>query len=109
MEQKYQIAVIPDATEFDIDEALLTVDGSTSVTYNNSSQDDVFVSAYVGETQMFCKFEDKGNFVFNPTGLDAGFGGLSVFHLETELFAGPDGLPVKTQVFSGETIPVDIK
>ena len=46
---------------------------------------------------------------FNPSGLDTGFGGLSVFDLETELFAGPDGLPVKTQVFSGETLPIDIK
>ena len=104
-----EFAMIPDATEFDINESLLSVDGSTSISYNNSSLEEVFVSAYVGETQMFCKFEDKGSFVFNPTGLDTGFGGLSVFHLETELFAGPDGLPVKTQVFSGETLPIDIK
>jgi len=25
------------------------------------------------------------------------------------LFAGPDGLPIRTQVFSGETIPLEIK
>ena len=101
--------MIPDATEFDISDSLLSVDGSMSISYNNSSLEEVFVSAYVGETQMFCKFEDKGSFVFNPTGLDTGFGGLSVYHLETELFAGPDGLPVKTQVFSGETIPFNVK
>ena len=74
-----QFAVIPDATEFDISESLLSVDGSKSISYNNPSQEEVFVSAYVGETQMFCKFEDKGNFVFKSTGLDAGFGGFLSF------------------------------
>jgi hypothetical protein len=104
-----QFAVIPDATEFRTNDTVLSVDGSLSVSYDNSSQEEVFVSAQVGETQMFCKFEDNGNFVFDSTGLDNGFGGLSVFHLETELFAGPDGLPIRTQVFSGESIAIDVK
>ena len=104
-----EFAMIPDATEFDFSGDMMTVDGNTSVSYNNSSQNHVFVSAYVGETQMFCKFEDKGSFVFNPTGMDTGFGGLSVFHLESEFFAGPDGLPIRTQVFSGETMPIDVQ
>ena len=103
-------AIIPTATNIDSNgDASLSLGASLSVSYDGYDQDEVFVSAYSGDTQMFCKFEDNGRFTIQSTGLSSGWGGLSVFHLETDLFAGPDGLPIRTQVFSGGTIPLDIK
>ena len=103
-------AIIPTATNIDSNgDASLSLGASLSVSYDGYDQDEVFVSAYSGDTQMFCKFEDDGNFTIQSTGLSSGWGGLSVFHLETDLLAGPDGLPIRTQVFSGGTIPLDIK
>jgi hypothetical protein len=80
-----------------------------SVTYDGHDAEEVFVSVYSGDTRMFCKFEDDGRFTIQSSGLSEGWGGLSVYHLETDLFAGPDGLPIRTQVFSGETIPLEIQ
>lgn len=103
-------AIIPTATNIDSNgDASLSLGANLSVSYDGYDQDEVFVSAYSGDTQMFCKFEDDGNFTIQSTGLSSGWGGLSVFHLETDLLAGPDGLPIRTQVFSGGTIPLDIK
>ena len=103
-------AIIPTATNIDSNgDASLSLGASLSDSYDGYDQDEVFVSAYSGDTQMFCKFEDDGNFTIQSTGLSSGWGGLSVFHLETDLLAGPDGLPIRTQVFSGGTIPLDIK
>ena len=63
----------------------------------------------VGETMMVCKFDDDGHFTLNSNGLDEGFGGLAIQHVSTNLFQGPDGLPIRTQVFSGESIVIDVQ
>tara|TARA_R110000824_G_scaffold81916_1_gene205661 strand:- start:2265 stop:4154 length:1890 start_codon:yes stop_codon:yes gene_type:complete len=100
---------IPSAVEFNTNDSMLTLDNTLSVSYKNFTDGEVFVTAFVGETQMICKFEDTGRFNLSSTGLDAGFGGLSIQHIETNLFAGPDGLPIKTQVFSGESMTLSVK
>ena len=102
-------AVVPTATDINNDETTMSIGSSLSVTYEGSDQEHVFVSVYSSDSQMFCKFEDDGQFTIQSSGLSEGWGGLSVYHLETDLFAGPDGLPIRTQVFSGETIPLEIQ
>jgi hypothetical protein len=100
---------VPTATDINTDESSLSIGSSLSVTYDGHDAEEVFVSVYSGDTQMFCKFEDDGQLTIQSSGLTEGWGGISVFHLETDLFAGPDGLPIRTQVFSGETIPLEIQ
>ena len=102
-------AVVPTATDINTEETSLSIGSSLSVTYDGLDAEEVFVSVYSGDTQMFCKFEDDGQLTIQSSGLSEGWGGISVFHLETDLFAGPDGLPIRTQVFSGETIPLEIQ
>jgi hypothetical protein len=103
-------AVVPTAIDIDNNgDTSLSLGSSLSLTYDGYDAEEVFVSVYSDDTQMFCKFEDDGQFTIQSSGLSEGWGGLSVFHLETDLFAGPDGLPIRTQVFSGETIPLDIQ
>jgi len=102
-------ATIPTAVEFDANDDTLTLNNTLAVSYDNFTNGEVFVTAFVGESQMMCKFEDNGRFNLSSTGLDTGFGGLSIQHIETNLFAGPDGLPIKTQVFSGESRVLNVE
>ena len=101
-------ATIPDQVYFSAD--ALTVDGSAlSVDYENTTDGDIFFMTMVSEQQVLCKFENNGGFVVPSSALSqlgSGWGGASVFTLSVSLEAGPDGLPVYLQVFSGETVPL---
>ncbi len=105
-----EFATVPTATEFSTTDTTLDWNNANlTVTYNNHDDENVFVNVLVGETQMLCKFDDTGRFTINSMGLDTGFGGLSIQHVETELFPGPDGLPIRTMVLSGESVAVNVK
>ena len=104
-----EFTTIPPAVQFSTSDSVLTLGNTLAVSYDNSTDGEVFATAFVGETQMVCKFEDTGRFNLSSMGLDTGFGGLSIQHIETNLFAGPDGLPIKTQVFSGESITLSVE
>ena len=101
-------ATVPSQVYFSADG--LTVNGGPLlVSYGNSTGDDVFFSAMVGDEQVVCRFEDDGSFTIPPStlaGLPAGWGGASVFNLSMTLSPGPDGLPIYAQVFSGEMVPL---
>ena len=101
-------ATIPDQVYFSAD--ALTVDGGAlSVDYENTTDGDIFFMTMVSEQQVLCKFENNGGFVVPSSALsqlESGWGGASVFNLSVSLEAGPDGLPVYLQVFSGETVPL---
>jgi hypothetical protein len=59
-----------------------------------------------------CKFANNGNFTVPASafsGFSEGWGGASVFNFENKLSAGPDGLPIYSQVFSGQTVPFNIE
>ena len=63
----------------------------------------------VADQQVLCKFADDGAFIVPPsalTDLPEGWGGASVFNMSRTLAAGPDGLPIYSQVFSGEMVPL---
>jgi len=34
---------------------------------------------------------------------------MDIMNVESELLAGPDGLPIRVQLFSGESLPVDVE
>jgi len=101
-------ATVPDQVYFSA--SGLTADGTPLlVSYGNSTGDDVFFSAMVGDEQVICRLDDGGNFTISPStlaGLPAGWGGASIFNLSMTLSAGPDGLPIYAQVFSGEMVPL---
>ena len=106
-----EFATIPDQVYFSAD-TLAYNGGGLLVDYGNASGDHVFFGAMVGEQQMLCKFDNDGGFMVPASALDTlgeGWGGASVFNLSMELSAGPDGLPIYSQVFSGETIPLQVE
>jgi hypothetical protein len=66
----------------------------------------------VADQQVLCKFDDDGGFNVPASalsGLEPGWGGASVFNLSMTVAAGPDGLPIYAQVFSGETVPLNVE
>ena len=86
--------------------------GGLLVDYGNASGDHVFFAAILGDQQMLCKFYNDGGFMVpaeDVNKLDEGWGGASVFNLSMKLSAGPDGLPIYSQVFSGETVPLRVE
>jgi hypothetical protein len=102
--------VIPNSVQFGLNSNdPLVLDGNLSISYDGKREDNVFVTAMVGETMMVCKFDDDGHFTLNSSGLDEGFGGLAIQHISENLFEGPDGLPIRTQVFSGESVVIDVQ
>tara|TARA_R110000765_G_scaffold63626_2_gene123795 strand:+ start:147 stop:2045 length:1899 start_codon:yes stop_codon:yes gene_type:complete len=105
------IAAVPSQVFFSSN-SLTANGGNLLVDYANASGDDVFFAAMAGNEQVLCRFEDAGAFSVPGhalSNLPAGFGGASVFNLSMELAAGPDGLPVYTQIYSGESVPLSIE
>ncbi len=90
--------------------------GDLNIQYDGNNNDAngviVFVaseSAYEDETCM-CRFKDDGN-VSVPSGymnqLDKGMGAVTLAHLENHWVEGPDGLPIRVQLFSGTMMTMD--
>ena len=96
-----------------MDDSLTGNRGSLSVNYQNSGDSDkIFFSAILRDQQILCKFENNGGFVVPSSafsGFAEGWGGASVFTFENSLSAGPDGLPIYSQVFSGQTVPFEVE
>jgi len=101
----------------------LTLSDRELITYTGGSLDLRYLGAegdepiYVNATfpdgyMMMCRFSDVGQVMIPHEVLaDApnGWGGIGVYRLETEITSGPDGLPIWTQAFSGETTPISIE
>ena len=106
-----EFATIPDQVYLSTD-TMVSNGGGLFVDYGNASGDHVFFAAILGDQQILCKFDNDGGFMVPADALnklDKGWGGASVFNLSMELFAGPDGLPIYSQVFSGETVPLRVE
>ncbi len=83
--------------------------GNLWVDYSNGTDGEVFFAAVTNEQQILCKFEDAGSLSVPAhalSQLEPGWGGASVFNLSMTLQAGPDGLPIYAQLFSGEMVPL---
>jgi hypothetical protein len=107
-----EFATVPSQAHF-VDDSLTGNRGSLSVNYQNSGDSDkIFFSAILRDQQILCKFENNGGFVVPSSafsGFAEGWGGASVFTFENSLSAGPDGLPIYSQVFSGQTVPFEVE
>jgi len=104
-------ATVPNQVYLSVD-SLTANGGGLLVDYSNTTDGEVFFAAMVNEQQVLCKFEDAGFFNVPAQALsqlDLGWGGASVFNLSSTLEAGPDGLPIYAQVFSGEMVPLHVE
>jgi hypothetical protein len=92
--------------------------GNLDIEYDGANNDSngviVFVAsenAYEDETCM-CRFKDDGK-VSVPSNymnqLDKGMGAITVAHLENHWTPGPDGLPIRVQLFSGTMMSVEFE
>jgi hypothetical protein len=92
--------------------------GDLDIEYDGHTNDAngviVFVAsenAYEDETCM-CRFKDDGN-VSVPSNymnqLDRGMGAVTVAHINNHWVEGPDGLPIRVQLFSGTMMSVDFE
>jgi len=94
------------------DNSLTANGGNLRVDYSNTADGEVFFTATVDEQQVWCKFEDLGGFSVPAhalSQLEPGWGGASVFNLSLTLKAGPDGLPIYAQIFSGEMVSLYVE
>jgi len=104
-------AIIPNQALFS-NNSLTVNGGNLLVDYRNDASEDVFFSARVGEEQVLCRFDNTGTLNVPASalsGLPAGFGGAAIFNLSLEASSGPDGLPIYTQVFSGESVSLTVE
>ncbi len=112
-----RIATVPRALRWTDDSA---VTGSTSsglqVQYDGSNGDSrgaiVMGSSLDAETHMVCRVADNGR--IRLTGQQLSRLGvekatLGVYHIEDGIAVGPDGLPIRLQIFSGATSVVKIQ
>jgi len=59
-----------------------------------------------------CRFTDDGNIQIpgsNLNDLGTGYGGLGIYFLNDGLAKGPDGMPVRLQLFSGATTSLNVQ
>ncbi len=92
--------------------------GDLTIEYDGNNNDSngvvVFVAseaAYEDDTCM-CRFKDDGK-VSVPGSymnqLDKGMGAVTLAHLENHWVEGPDGLPIRVQLFSGTMMTMDFE
>ncbi len=106
-----EFATVPNQVYFSAD-TLTANGGNLTIDYGNRTDGEVFFAAMVADQQVLCKFDDDGGFNVPASalsGLEPGWGGASVFNLSMTVAAGPDGLPIYAQVFSGETVPLNVE
>jgi hypothetical protein len=81
--------------------------GFLNFSYEGSGDGELLVfGSLPGEMQIICKVRDDGYVTISGDHFQEvieGWGGISIQRLDTGLSAGPDGLPIWSQVFSGET------
>jgi hypothetical protein len=111
------IAIVPRSLSWTDDAA---INGSTSsgldVRYQGSNGDSrgaiVMGSSLDGETHMICRVSDNGRIRLTGqqlSGLGVEVATLGVYHIEDGIAVGPDGLPIRLQIFSGATSVVQIQ
>jgi hypothetical protein len=71
-----------------------------------------FANTANSSTATICRFTDDGHVRIPAqelSQLGVGFGGLGIFHLEDGYAIGPDGLPIRLQLFSGASTSLEIQ
>ncbi len=71
----------------------------------------VFANSENGSQGLMCRLTDDGRIDVPASALsqlDAGYGGLGVYHMDDNYAVGPDGMPIRLQLFSGATTSVKL-
>tara|TARA_Y100000034_G_C6907271_1_gene421435 strand:- start:420 stop:2306 length:1887 start_codon:yes stop_codon:yes gene_type:complete len=107
------VLTVPVQVEFSDRSSVSWGSGGLSMRYDGAGSDEhvFFMGSFEGDSQMMCKFSDDGNLVLQSSDsydLPSGWGGLGLYHLGVTVTAGPDGLPIWLQTFSGETLSVQV-
>jgi hypothetical protein len=80
---------------------------------NNDSHGIVAFSSVAGsDTNMLCRFRDNGVVNLPASALsqmDKGWGGVGIYHMDDAHTLGPDGLPIRLQLFSGASTALSIR
>jgi len=102
-----RFATIPEAAEFEDNSGIQQLNGTQRIDIRNPSELTV-ARVMVEDSIAICRADEHG-FTVDTSGLNNGFGGMDIMNVESELLAGPDGLPIRVQLFSGESLPVDVE
>jgi hypothetical protein len=89
---------------------------TVDMSYSGSDGGDLLVMAATmsdGTAEsMICRMNDDGNIRIPGNAMnqmDRGYAGLGIYNAETGWAMGPDGLPVRLQIFSGSSTLVDMQ
>lgn len=89
---------------------------SVNLPYNGTDGGDLLVmAASIGEDDsefLVCRMKNDGNITIPSSALndlDRGHAGLGIYNADTGWAMGPEGLPVRLQIFSGSTTLVTLK
>jgi hypothetical protein len=108
-------AEIPSQVELRDNSFLDHTSGSLNISYDgaeNNSNGLIVLGAAAdmdGGEALICKMNDDGqvNIPSNDMNdFDSGWMGLGLYHANTNWGIGPDGLPIRIQIFSGADVPV---
>ena len=88
---------------------------SLSLSYSGATNDSrgvlVLGTQTSGTDSMMCRFSDNGNANVPSSALsqlDSGTGGIGIFHVDDSYAVGPDGMPIRLQLFSGVTTSIEL-
>jgi hypothetical protein len=98
---------IPEVAGFENNSGIQSLNGTQRIDIENSSELTV-ATIRIEDTLAICRADEYG-LTLNTSELSNGYGGMDIMNIETELLAGPDGLPIRVQVFSGESVVVDVE
>jgi hypothetical protein len=89
--------------------------GGLNLEYRGATGDSngvlVFANSENGSQNLMCRFTDDGRITVPSSALsqlDAGYGGLGVYHMDDNYTVGPDGMPIRLQLFSGATTSIEL-
>ena len=98
---------MPEVAGFEIGGGVHIIDGVTSFDIEDSYETTV-ATAIVGNSINICRVENN-RVSFDSSNLEAGIGGLGVTNIDEVFLEGPDGLPIRLQAFSGESVAIEVK
>ncbi|MEC7242208.1 MAG: hypothetical protein VXW32_13320 [Myxococcota bacterium] len=109
-------ATVPQQTRMD-NQAFMENTGQTmNLSYEGADGGDVLVMASSmsdgSSESMICRMNDDGNIRIPGSAMDQmdrGWAGLGIYNADTGWAVGPDGLPVRLQVFSGSSTVVNMQ
>jgi hypothetical protein len=109
-------AAVPKQALMDSQEFIENSGQTVDMSYSGSDGGDLLVmAASIGEgsaESMICRMNDDGNIRIPGNAMnqmERGYAGLGIYNADTGWAMGPDGMPVRLQIFSGSSTLVDMQ